>query len=206
MKYSKARQISHNNVANNKQNINKRDTNNERPKRKNINNINKNKYFNTENNIFNNPNKISNYNIPMNFPNFPMLYTPYASTNFPYMPFGLNGFNSINNIQNYNNTYTNNNFSINNSFENTQESSSEDKNYYEHFGDNYYDSLQKGIKDISQLYNENKINRPKISLLCHYYCNLDKNQEDEEYIQNEIQKLGNNLRNILDINTDDSEK
>jgi hypothetical protein len=69
------------------------------------------------------------------------------------MPFGITGFNSINNLQNYNNTYIDNKYSKNNSLENTQESSSEDKNFYDNFGENYYDSLQKGIKDISQIYN-----------------------------------------------------
>ena len=77
------------------------------------------------------------------------------------MSLGLNGFNSMNNLQqNYNNIYIENKYSKNNSSENTQESSTEDKNYY--------DSLQKGIKDISQIYNDNKLNRPKVSLLCHY--------------------------------------
>jgi hypothetical protein len=119
------------------------------------------------------------------------------------MSLGLNGFNSMNNLQqNYNNIYIENKYSKNNSSENTQESSTEDKNYYDNFGENYYDSLQKGIKDISQIYNDNKYNRPKISLLCRYYCNLDKNQEDDEYMNDEIQKLGDNLKKIMNFDTD----
>ena len=132
-----------------------------------------------------------------------MLYTSYSTTNYPYIPFGLNVFNSINNLQNYNNTYINKKYTINNSLDNTQESSSEDKYNYDQFGDNYFESLQKGIKDISNLYNDYKLSRPKISLLCHYYCNLDKNQDDEEYMNNEIQKLGDNLKNLMNININD---
>ena len=132
-----------------------------------------------------------------------MLYTSYSTTNYPYIPFGLNVFNSINNLQNYNNTYINKKYTINNSLDNTQESSSEDKYNYEQFGNNYFESLQKGIKDISNLYNDYKLSRPKISLLCHYYCNLEKNEEDEEYMNNEIQKLGDNLKNLMNININD---
>ena len=133
-----------------------------------------------------------------------MYYTHFSSNNFPpYFSLGLSGFNSINNFQNYNNNYINNKYSINNSSENTQESSFEDRNNYENFGENYSESLHKGIKDISQIYNDNKYNRPKISLLCRYYCNLDKNQEDDEYMNDEIQKLGDNLKKIMNINTDD---
>ena len=132
-----------------------------------------------------------------------MLYTSYSTTNYPYIHFGLNVFNSINNLQNYNNTYINKKYTINNSLDNTQESSSEDKYNYDQFGDNYFESLQKGIKDISNLYNDYKLSRPKISLLCHYYCNLEKNEEDEEYMNNEIQKLGDNLKNLMNININD---
>ena len=132
-----------------------------------------------------------------------MLYTSYSTTNYPYIPFGLNVFNSINNLQNYNNTYINKKYTINNSLDNTKESSSEDKYNYDQFGDNYFESLQKGIKDISNLYNDYKLSRPKISLLCHYYCNLEKNEEDEEYMNNEIQKLGDNLKNLMNININD---
>ena len=209
LKYSKARQITHNHNNNNdihknkKNNYNKTENNKERSKRK---NHTKNKYFTTENYNINRPNPIPNFNIPMNFTNFPIYYTPFSS-NIPYMSLGLNGFNSMNNLQqNYNNIYIENKYSKNNSSENTQESSTEDKNYYDNFGENYYDSLQKGIKDISQIYNDNKLNRPKVSLLCHYYCNLDKNQDDEEYMSNEIQKLGDNLKKIFNFDTDNIDK
>ena len=192
-KYSKARQISSNNdINNNKRNKNKIESNKEKPKRKNDNNLNNNN-FSTKN-----QNNIINYNMPMNFQNYPIFYTPFASNNFPYMSLGLNNFQSFNN-----NIYTTDKYPIQNSIENTQESSSNDKNYYDNFGENYYESLQKGIKDISKLYNENKINKPKISLLCHYYCNIDRNEEDKEYMSNEIQKLGESLKKILNINTDE---
>ena len=142
-----------------------------------------------------------NYTMPINFQNYPIFYSPFIPNNFPYMPLEPKDFQTFNN-----NIYTNTNkYSINNSIENTQESSTNDKNYYENFGDNYYESLQKGIKDISQLYNENKINKPKISLLCHYYCNIDGNEEDKEYMNNEIQKLGENLKKILNIDDDKKE-
>ena len=143
-----------------------------------------------------------NYTMPINFQNYPVFYSPFIPNNFPYMPLELNDFQTFNNNNIYSNT---NKYSINNSIENTQESSTNDKNYYENFGDNYYESLQKGIKDISQLYNENKINKPKISLLCHYYCNIDRNEEDKEYMNNEIQKLGENLKKILNIDDDKKE-
>ena len=142
-----------------------------------------------------------NYTMPINFQNYPIFYSPFIPNNFPYMPLEPKDFQTFNN-----NIYSNTNkYSINNSIENTQESSTNDKNYYENFGDNYYESLQKGIKDISQLYNENKINKPKISLLCHYYCNIDGNEEDKEYMNNEIQKLGENLKKILNIDDDKKE-
>ena len=145
--------------------------------------------------------------MPINFMNYPMYYSPFTPNNFPFIPLGYNNFNPINNLQNYNNTYVNNKYSVtNNSLENTQESSSEDKNNYDNFGDNYYDSLQKGIKDISQIYNDNKYNRPKISLLCRYYCKLDNNQEEDEYMNNEIQKLGDNLKKIFNFDTDNIDK
>ena len=146
-------------------------------------------------------NNTINYTMPINFQNYPIFYSPFIPNNFPYMPLEPKDFQTFNN-----NIYTNTNkYSINNSIENTQESSTNDKNYYENFGDNYYESLQKGIKDISQLYNENKINKPKISLLCHYYCNIDGNEEDKEYMNNEIQKLGENLKKILNIDDDKKE-
>ena len=142
-----------------------------------------------------------NYTMPINFQNYPIFYSPFIPNNFPYMPLEPKDFQTFNN-----NIYTNTNkYSINNSIENTQESSTNDKNYYENFGDNYYESLQKGIKDISQLYNENKINKPKISLLCHYYCNIDRNEENKEYMNNELQKLGENLKKILNIDDDKKE-
>ena len=143
-----------------------------------------------------------NYTMPINFQNYPIFYSPFIPNNFPYMPLEPKDFQTFNNNNIYSNT---NKYSINNSIENTQESSTNDKNYYENFGDNYYESLQKGIKDISQLYNENKINKPKISLLCHYYCNIDGNEEDKEYMNNEIQKLGENLKKILNIDDDKKE-
>ena len=129
---------------------------------------------------------------------------------FPYTPFVQSGFNSF---QNYNNPYIN--YSINNSLENTQESgstsyisTSEDKTYnnqlYDNFGENYYDSLEKGIKDISQMYNNNKRNRPKVSLLCNYYCNLERTPEEENYMINEIQSLSENLKKLMEKN--DNEK
>ena len=144
----------------------------------------------------------------MNFSNFPLLYTTsLIQNNFPYMSFGLNNFNLINNLQNFNNNIINDNkYLINNSFKNSQESSLEDKNYYNNFGENYYDSLQKGINDISQIYNENKINRPKISLLCSYYCNINITQDDEDFVNNEIQKLGDSLKKIMNTDYTDINK
>ncbi len=159
-------------------------------------------------NYFNmNENNIQNYNIPINYAPFPILFNPFNQNNFPYQTFAPTSFTSF---QNYNNnSYLNySNYSINNnSLENTQESgstsyisTSEDKNhshYYDNFGDNYYDSLQKGMKDISQIYNNNKRNRPKVSLLCNYYCNLDRTPEEEMYMNNEIERLSNNLKKLL---------
>ena len=144
----------------------------------------------------------------MNFSNFPLLYTTsFTQNNFPYMSFGINNYNSINNLQNFNNNIINNNkYLINNSFKNSQEPSLEDKNYYDNFGENYYDSLQKGINDISQIYNENKINRPKISLLCSYYCNINITQDDEDFVNNEIQKLGDSLKKIMNTDYTDINK
>lgn len=142
----------------------------------------------------------------MNYPTYPILFSSFPSNTLSYP-----NFNTFNNINNYNMNYINYNIN-NNSLENnnTQESgstsyisSSEEKNNnhnYDNFGDNYYDSLQKGIKDISQIYNNNKRNRPKVSLLCNYYCNLDRTPEEENYMNNEIQKLSDNLKKIIEKN------
>ena len=121
----------------------------------------------------------------INFGNLPLLYNPFS-------------FNKEYNYMNYS-------FNNNNSLENTQESgslsSSDEKNYYyENFGDNYYESLQKGIKDISNIFNNNKRNRPKVSLLCNYYCNLDRTPEEEMYMNIEIQRLSESLKKLFDNN------
>ena len=140
------------------------------------------------------------------------MFSPFSSNAFHYTPFVQSGINSF---QNYNNPYIN--YSFNNSLENTQESgsisnisTSEDKNsnnhYYDNYGDNYYDSLEKGIKDISRIYNNNKRNRPKVSLLCNYYCNLDRTPEEENYIIHEIQTLSDNLKKMMGTNTNENEK
>ena len=76
--------------------------------------------------------------------------------------------------------------------------------YYDNFGEDYYKSLQKGIKDISQIYNNNKRNRPKVSLLCNYYCNLDRTPEDEIYMNDEIQRLSDNLKKIIEKCNDEN--
>ena len=154
-----------------------------------------------------NENNLQNYNLPVNYSTYQILFNPFSSNNFSYQSFGPTIFTPFQNYKN--NSYINySNYSINNnSIENTQESgstsyisTSEDKNYchyYDNFGDNYYDSLQKGIKEISQIYNNNKRNRPKVSLLCNYYCNLDRTPEEEIYMNNEIERLGYNLKKIL---------
>ena len=153
------------------------------------------------NNLINNENNTQNYSIPINYPPYPILFNSFPSNNFQYSPLSQNLLPNYNN-----NSYIN--FSINNnSLENTQEScstsylsTSEDKiynNYYDNFGENYYDSLKRGIKDISNIYNKNKTNRPKVSLICNYYCNLERTPDEESYINNEIQRLSENLKNIL---------
>lgn len=121
----------------------------------------------------------------INFGNFPLLYGPFLLNNeFNYMNYKIN---------------------TNASLENTQESgslsTSEEKNLYtDTFGKNYYESLQKGIKDISNIYNSNKKNRPKVSLICNYYCNLDRTPEEEMYMNIEIQRLSENLKKMFDNN------
>jgi hypothetical protein len=151
---------------------------------------------------------LQSYNIPINYPTYPILFNPFQANAFSYTPFSsLNNYNQINYM----------NYSINNnSVENTQNSNStsyistsEDKNYknshyYDNFGEDYYKSLQKGIKDISQIYNNNKRNRPKVSLLCNYYCNLDRTPEDEIYMNDEIQILSDNLKKIIGKNNDEN--
>lgn len=148
---------------------------------------------------------MQNYNIPINYPTYPILFNPFQSNGFSYTPFSsLNNYNQMNYM----------NYSINNSsVENTQKSNStsylstsEDKNshYYDNFGEDYYKSLQKGIKDISQIYNSNKRNRPKVSLLCNYYCNLDRTPEDEIYMNDEIQRLSDNLKKIIEKSNDEN--
>ena len=150
----------------------------------------------------NNGSDNQNYRIPINYPPYPLFFNSFPSNNFQYPPL------SQSLLQNYNNnSYIN--FSINNnSLENTQGScstsylsTSEDKiynnSYYDNYGDNYYDSLKKGIKDISNIYNKNKNSRPKVSLLCNYYCNLERTPDDENYINNEMQRLSDNLKKIL---------
>ena len=197
IKYSKAHQIERDD--NNKK-IHKNNYKHENNKNRDIKIKRKiNNYFN------NNENSIINYNIPLNYSPYPFLYNPFPSNAFPYPSFGPTNFTSF---QNYNNNNSYINYSLNNnSLENTQESgstsyisTSEDKNYnhyYDNFGENYHKSLQKGIKDISFIYNNNKRNRPKVSLFCNYYCNLDRTVDEENYMNNEIQRLGDNLKKIL---------
>ena len=193
---SKAHQIERDENYNKKNNKNNNRHENNKNREKNVKRKN-NMYFN------NNDNNIQNYNFPINYSPYPILFNPFNPNNFPYPSFGPSNFTSF---QNYNNNSYINYSQNNTSLENTQESgstshisTSEDKNnhYYDNFGDNYYDSLQKGIKDISQIYNNNKRNRPKISLLCNYYCNLDRSSEEEIYMNDEIERLSKNLKKIL---------
>lgn len=155
-----------------------------------------------------NENNSQNYRIPINNPSYPFLFNSFPSNTYQYTSLGP----SL--LQNYNNNIYINFPLNNNKLENAQESkstsflsNSEDKtynSYYENFGDNYYDSLKKGIKDISNIYNNNKSNRPKISLLCNYYCNLERTSDDESYITNEIQRLSDNLKKILIKNNNEN--
>ena len=145
----------------------------------------------------------------MNFVQYPMLFNPFPSNGFTYTPFLAQNLNAL---QNYNNAYLN--LGLNKSIENTNNSSStfnistteDQKNhYYDNYGDNYYESLKKGIKDISKVYNDCKLIRPKVSLLCNYYFNLERKAEDEEYINKEIEQLSNNLKKILETNDSKNE-
>lgn len=53
--------------------------------------------------------------------------------------------------------------------------------------ENLYESIKKGIKEISDLYNNNKNNI--ISISCYYFCNINMEEEDKSYLEKKIQQF-----------------
>ena len=58
--------------------------------------------------------------------------------------------------------------------------------------ENIYDSMKKGVKDISDLLNNNK--NYAVSLSCYYYCDINMDEEDESYLKSKIQQYVNNYK------------
>lgn len=92
------------------------------------------------------------------------------------------------------------------SYLSTSEGGENYAHYYDGFGDNYNESLKKGINDITSLYNSQKNYRPKLSLLCSYYCNMEKTSEEESYLASEIQRLGEKVEKIIQYQNKDDEQ
>lgn len=221
-KYSRAYQVSRD--ENHKRNNNSIYYNNSninlKQKIPNKNNIKR----NSNQNFYANSNKNFDYNYPGAPNNYqmcpPMFINPMSNT-FSYPLFSPSPFETLPSLNNYNQSQQintgffpmiNNNNSSYNSLDGVQESGSGsylstseggEQNYalyYENFGDNYCDSLKKGLTDITNLYNSQKNNRPKCSLLCNYYCNLERTSEDDAYLALQIQRLSEKLAKITKTN------
>lgn len=180
-------------------------------------------------NYYNNPsqNKLYDYN---NYQNNYQLYAPPMFINPLTNSFSFQIFASNPYERNFNFNQTKNistgfyplmngnksNYSGSNSLEGFQETSasflstSEGNNdptyghYYDNFGEDYFESLKKGLTDITNLYNSQKDYRPKASLLCNYYCNIEKTTEDEAYLTLQIQRLAEKISKITKINRNDT--
>ena len=59
---------------------------------------------------------------------------------------------------------------------------------------NIYELIKKGIKDISDSINSNKIN--PVSFACYYFCNINLNEEDEFFITSRIEEMIDNNQKI----------
>ena len=192
---------------------------------KNKNNIIQTNIKGTNNNIFfNNIPPIDNnfMNIPLSYQSYPMMLNSLPINQLSYPLFYQNYYDQ----NNFNNSPPQINFNANYPllFPNEQidfseknqdmvgtDLSANDKekeivndNYYDNFGENYEESIQKGLKDISELYNKNKDNRPKASLLSIYYCNLDRTPEEEMFLNLQIKRLSEQIEKITNKSEDDN--
>lgn len=84
-----------------------------------------------------------------------------------------------------------NNYFFYHSFPENKKIMKKDSNKNEKF----YDSIKKGIKDISDCLNYNKNNN--MSLACYYFCDININKEDESFLAVKIQKLIDNNKEII---------
>ena len=161
-------------------------------------------------------------NIPINYQPYPMILNPLPINQLSYPLFYQNFYdqNNFNNSSaqiNFNNNYPalfqNEQIDLNEknqdmigtdlSTNNNRDEVISD-NYYDNFGENYEESIQKGLKDISDLYNKNKDNRPKASLLSIYYCNLDRTPEEEIFLNLQIKRLSEQIEKITNKSEEDT--
>lgn len=75
------------------------------------------------------------------------------------------------------------------------QSFSEYKNKNNHKNENLYESIKKGINDISYFYNHNKNN--EILPSCYYFCDVKIDDEEKYYLTNKIQQFINNYKKLI---------
>ena len=69
------------------------------------------------------------------------------------------------------------------------------KNKYNNKNGKLYESIKKGINEISDLYNNNKNN--VISISCYYFCNINMDEKENQCFEDKIQKFINNYKNVI---------
>ena len=74
---------------------------------------------------------------------------------------------------------------------------------YENYGENFEESLQRGFRDIANMYN-NSFNKPKLSFQCCYYCNLNnyKKGENDYLINLQFEKFAEALSKSFESNNE----
>ena len=74
---------------------------------------------------------------------------------------------------------------------------------YENYGENFEESLQRGFRDIANMYN-NSFYKPKLSFQCCYYCNINnyKKGENDYLINLQFEKLAETLSKSFENNNE----
>ena len=75
----------------------------------------------------------------------------------------------------------------------SEDKNKKNKNNYKN--ENLYESIKKGINDISYFYNHNKNN--EILLSCYYFCDVKIDDEAKYYLTNKIQQFINNYKKLI---------
>jgi hypothetical protein len=115
----------------------------------------------------------------------------------------FNNNNILNNTSNNSNDFLFNDkmkMKLNNSFGSFSNSipSTTVKSASSIYNENFEQSLQKGFRDIINIYNNSNY-KPYFSLQCNYYCNLNTKNDNNYYI-NQYEKMLENLAKKIDGN------